>query len=192
MPPQFKFSKSEIIAAGFDMVRQKGWSAFTARALAEALGSSARPIYSYFSSMAQLEEEIVKMAVDLLYAHMTQVRTGDPWIDHGIGYVMFAHQEKHLFMGLNDEKHIGLFKRFGDGVWNSLTDRLADYPPFKGLTKEQIDLVQLARWLYAHGLAFQLCNPPPGIWHDEKIVEMMQMGSMAIYDGLTRKGGRNG
>jgi hypothetical protein len=137
----------------------------------------------------RLEDEIVKNAVDLLYAHMTRVRTGEPWIDHGIGYVMFAHEEKHLFMSMNDQKHISLFKQHGDVIWNTLTAALADYPPFHGLTKEQIDLIQATRWLYAHGLAFQLCNPPPGIWDEEKIIQMMQMGSMAIYDGLMKKFG---
>lgn len=189
MPPKFKFTRDDIIAAGLEIVRHGGWRVFTARSLADALGSSPRPIYSYFSAMEQLEEEIVKQSVNLLHEEMTRVRTGDLWIDHGIGYVMFAHGENHLFMGVNDEKHIHLFKRYGDIIWHSLTDSLSDHPLFQGLTAEQIDLIQATRWLFAHGLAFQLCNPPPGIWTEEKIVEMMRMGSMAIYDGLIKKFG---
>ena len=189
MPPKFKFAKDDIIAAGLEIVRHGGWRAFTARSLADALGSSPRPIYSYFNAMEQIEEEIVKRAVDLLHEEMTRTRTGAPWIDHGIGYVMFAHGEKHLFLGVNDENHIHLFKQYGDCIWHSLTAVLSDDPLFRGLTVEQIDLIQATRWLFAHGLAFQLCNPPPGIWTDEKIIEMMQTGSMAIYDGLIQKFG---
>lgn len=189
MPPKFKFTRNDMITAGFDIVRRGGWRAFSARSLADALGSSARPIYSYFSSIEQLEEEIVKRAVALLHEEMTRRRTGTPWIDHGIGYVMFAHNESHLFMGMNDERHIHLFKQYGDRIWSSLTASISNDPLFDGLTAEEIDLVQTTRWLFAHGLAFQLCNPPPGIWTEKKIVEMMQVGSMAIYDGLIKKFG---
>jgi len=36
----------------------------------------------------------------------------------------------------------------------------------------------------AHGLAFQVSNPPPGVWDDEKIVLTIQQGSSAILEGL--------
>lgn len=63
--------------------------------------------------MTELEEEIVKKAVDLLYKYMIRERTGDPWLDHGMGYVMFAMKEKHLFRAVNDDNHIVYFKKYG-------------------------------------------------------------------------------
>lgn len=184
MPPKFKFTREQIVDAAFDLVRQNGWSALTTRALAEKLGASARPIYSFFKSMDALEEDVVKKAVDLLYATMTQTRTGDPWHDQGIGYVVFAMEEKALFRGINDEKHIGRFKKYGDMIWETLTDSLADYPLFKDLNRDQIYQIQLQRWLFAHGLAFSASHPPPDTWTTENIVALMQSGSMAIYTGL--------
>jgi AcrR family transcriptional regulator len=187
MPPKFKFTRNEIIDAAFSIVRQKGWGGFSARALADDLGSSSRPIYSFFNAMDQLEQEIVKKGVDLLYDYMTRVRTGEPWQDHGIGYVMFAQNEKCLFRGMNDDKHIAYFKKYGDVIWQTLTASLTDYAPFQGLSKDQIYQIQVARWLFAHGLAFQVSNPPPDTWDDDKIVEMMLTGSTAIYDGMMKK-----
>lgn len=187
MPPKFKFSKEQIVAAGFDLVRQTGWKALTTRSLAEKLGASARPIYSYFRTMDELERIIVQRSVDLLHSFMTRQHTGDPWLDHGIGYVLFAQEEKHLFRSVNDEKHISWFKEYGDVVWNTLTASLSDYPLFKGLSSEQVYQIQLTRWLFAHGLAFQACNPPPGTWNEENLIAMMQQGSMAIYEGLIKK-----
>jgi len=189
MAPKFKFSKDKIIETAFNSVRQYGWSAYTARAIAKELGSSARPIYSFFSSMEQLEEEVVKRAVALLHEYMTQTRTGDPWIDHGIGYVIFAYEEKRLFRGINDDRHIRYFKNFGDLIWNAVTDTLADYDLFKGLSAEQIKQIQVTRWLYAHGLAFQVSNPALEIWDASSIIDMMLVGSKAIYDGLMKKFG---
>jgi len=200
MPPKFKFTREEIVYAAFEIVRQKGWSGLTTRSLADELGSSARPIYSFFASMAELEEEIVKKSVDVLYKYMVRKTTGDPWIDHGIGYVMFAWQEKHLFRAINDEKHILFFKKYGDAIWVTLTGSLSDYPAFQGLSEEEVSKIQLTRWLFAHGLAFQACNPPPKTWNTQKLNAVMQEGSLAILEGVkvriqssgppqTRKGG---
>ena len=117
--------------------------------------------YIFFSSITELEEEIEKKAVDLLYKYMIRKRIGDPWIDHGIGYVMFALKEKHLFRVVNDEKHIAYFKKYGDLIWATLTNSLSNYPAFQGLSEDQIYKIQVTRWLFAHGLAFQASNPSP-------------------------------
>ena len=184
MPPKFKFTKEEILDAAFTIVRLKGWNGLTTRALADQLGSSARPIYSFFKTMKDMEEEIVKRAVDLLYEFMVKNRTGDNWHDHGIGYVMFAREEKHLFRCMNDENHIIYFKKYGDVIFNTLTSSLSDYLPFKGLTEEEILKVQVTRWLFAHGLAFQVNNPPSDIWDTQIIISTIQDGSNAILVGL--------
>jgi methyltransferase (TIGR00027 family) len=184
MPPKHKFTREEILDAAFDLVRQKGWAGLTTRALADQLGSSARPIYSFFKSIKEMEEDIIKRALDLLYETMVMERTGDRWHDHGIGYVMFARQEKHLFRCMNDEDHIIYFKKYGDMIWLTLTDSLDDYQPFNGLNSEQILKIQVTRWLFAHGLAFQVNNPPPDIWNTENIISTIQEGSNAILVGI--------
>jgi len=186
MPPKFKFTKEEIIESAFKIVKRSGWKGLSARSLANELGSSSRPIYSFFNSISDLEEEIVKKAVDLLHKYMIRKRTGDPWYDHGIGYVMFALKEKHLFRSVNDEDHIVYFKKYGDMIWHTLTASLTNYPPFQELSQEQIYKIQVTRWLFAHGLAFQANNPPPDTWNEENIVTMMKEGSQAIYDGLIK------
>ena len=187
MPPKFKFTREQIVEAGLNLVRQGGWEALSTRSLADELGSSSRPIYSFFQSMAELEEEIVIRAVTLLQAHMEVERTGDPWHDHGIGYALFAMEEKHLFRSVNDEKHIDYYAKYGKMIWDTLTSSLAGYPPFQGLTEDQVYQVQLTRWLFAHGLAFQLSNPPSGLWNDQNIVSVMREGSDAILDGLKKQ-----
>lgn len=184
MPPKFKFTRDQIIDAAFELVRRSGWDPLTTRSIAQNLGASARPIYSYFTSMEKLEKEIVKKAVNMLHSYMVRKRTGDPWLDHGIGYVLFARDERHLFRSINDERHIGYFKEYGSAIWNTLTESIANHPPFQGLTDEQIYQIQLQRWLLAHGLAFSVSNPPPETWTEEKILSVMRSGSQAIFEGL--------
>lgn len=192
MPPKFKFTRDDIVEAALAIVRRSGWSGLTTRAVAEALQASARPIYSYFQSISELEEEVVKQAVNLLHRYMIRERTGDPWIDHGIGYVLFAMEEKALFRAVNDEGRIALFKRYGDVLWENLTNALEDYPLFQGLDEDQVFQIQLHRWLHCHGLAFSVSTPPPDTWTREKIVAAVQEGSQAVYHGLKRQFQING
>ncbi len=189
MPPKFKFTKEEILQTAFNLVRKNGWNTLSTRTIATELGSSARPIYSFFKSMEDLEEDLIKLSVDLLYTHMQRNITNDPWIDHGIGYVMFAQEEKHLFRGCNYEKNITRFRAHGDIVWNKCTASLSDYPPFNGLTREQIQQVQLTRWLMTHGLSYQVSSHPPDVWDKDQIVLVVQNGSIAVLDGLKKQFG---
>ncbi len=187
MPPKFKFTKEEIINTAFDLARTKGWHNLTTRTLGQALNSSAKPIYSFFKSMDTLEEEVVKKSVHLLYEHMSRKRTGDPWIDHGIGYVLFAREESNLFRGCNNEKNIKHFKTHGEQMWDKCSQSLLDYEPFQGLTEDQIYKIQLTRWLMAHGLAFQVSNPPPDVWDRDRIAWVIENGSLALLDGLKKR-----
>ncbi len=187
MPPKFKFTKKEIIETAFNLVRNNGWNRLTTRTLGEKLGSSAKPIYSFFKSMDELEEELVKKSIDLLYETMIQKQTGDLWIDHGIGYVLFAQEESNLFRGCNNEKNIKHFKAYGERMWDKCSNSLVDYKPFQGLTEEQIYKLQVTRWLMTHGLAFQVSNPPPDVWDNDIIFWVVQNGSMALLDGLKKR-----
>ncbi len=93
---------------------------------------------------------------------------------------------QQLFRCLNDEKHIKYYKEYGELIWNTLTNSLSGYPPFQELSEEQIYQIQLARWLLAHGLAFQVSNLTPGLWDDKKIVLTMQQSSTAILEGYKK------
>jgi AcrR family transcriptional regulator len=184
MPPKFKFEKQAIIETALGIVRQHGWSGLSARSIARELNASTKPIYGYFKSMALLEEEVVKRIMDLLHGHMVQNRTGDPWHDHGIGYALFGFEEKKLFMAANDDRHIVHTRVYGQIVWDRCTASLTNYPPFQGLSGDEIYKVQFLRWLMAHGLAFQAAIQPPGLYNEAVITEMMQTGSRSILSGL--------
>lgn len=187
MPPKFKFKKEKIVQTAFEIVREHGWKDLSARSIAKKLDSSSKPIYGYFKSMAELEEEVVKKAVDLLYEYMIRKRTDDPWHDHGIGYALFGFEEKKLFLAANDDAHIVQYRDCGQQVWDRCTASLSGYLPFHGLTEEQIFKVQFHRWLMAHGLAFQAAIQPPGLYNENNITELMQDGSEALLDGLKRQ-----
>lgn len=51
MPPKPKFTREEIVAAALQVVRTRGLEALTTREIAAELGTSTRPIFTYFESM---------------------------------------------------------------------------------------------------------------------------------------------
>ena len=99
---------------------------------------------------------------------------------------MFAQEENNLFRGCNNEKNIKHFKAYGELLWEKCSNSLLDYKPFQKLTEEQIYRVQITRWLMTHGLAFQVSNPPPDVWDNDRILWVVQNGSMALLDGLKK------
>ena len=62
MPPKARFSKEEIVNVALDIVRNDGFHALTARALGAKLNSSARPIFTVFQSMEEVQEAVKQAA----------------------------------------------------------------------------------------------------------------------------------
>ena len=62
MPPSPKFTRDEIVAAALQVVSERGKEALSAREVAAVLGSSARPIFTVFSNMEELQQEKAQLA----------------------------------------------------------------------------------------------------------------------------------
>ena len=58
MPPKPKFTKEEIVQTALEVVSQKGAAALTAQELANALESSARPIFTVFRTMQEVQDAV--------------------------------------------------------------------------------------------------------------------------------------
>ena len=56
MPPSIKTSREEIVRAAFEIVREQGADALSARAVAKALGCSTQPVMYHFGSIAELKK----------------------------------------------------------------------------------------------------------------------------------------
>jgi len=186
MPPKVKFSKESIVNAAFEVVRKQGWAGLTARSIANELNSSTNPIYSHLKSMKDLEEEVIKKAIALFVEYVTRPRSIDKWIGHGLGYLLFAIHEKHLFKAIHDENHIRLFKKHSDKSWEAIGKELSDYHLFKGLPEEIVFKIRHTRWIYTHGIATLITSGfrLDAIKSEEDLVDMIRGASMALYRGI--------
>lgn len=99
MPPKPKFSKEEIVAAALDLVRERGMEGLTARELGQRLGSSARPIFTVFSSMEEVQDAVRDAALTRFESYAQRVPHDIPaFMQLGLQMVLFAREEPNLYL----------------------------------------------------------------------------------------------
>ncbi|MCI5729652.1 MAG: TetR/AcrR family transcriptional regulator [Clostridia bacterium] len=98
MPPRVKRTKEEIVDAAFDLVRENGMAALSARSLARALGTSTGPIFTAFTSIEEIQNEVLHRAKDW-YARYIQegLKQIPAFKGAGMAYIRFAKDEPELF-----------------------------------------------------------------------------------------------
>lgn len=100
MPPKIKISKEEIISTAISIVREKGMAAVNAREIAKRLHCSTQPVFSNYTAMAQLYEDVIQQA-KCLYQQSIHQEMGNgrypAYKASGMAYIRFAKEEKELF-----------------------------------------------------------------------------------------------
>ena len=118
MPPKPKFTKDEIVQAALEVVSQKGVEALTAKELGDALGSSARPIFTVFRSMKEVQDEVRAAAMRRFETYGNQISGDKPLFKQiGMRMVLFGMEEPKLYQLLfmrENRKAAGFDELFGE------------------------------------------------------------------------------
>lgn len=182
MPPKFKFTRQEITNAALDVTRERGASGLTARALAARLGCSAKPIFSLFQNMEEVQQEVLSAANNLYHSFLLKEMSDGkypPYKASGMAYIRFAKEEKELFKLL--------FMR--DRSNEHITENREEIRPLlaliqrnTGLDEDNAYLLHLEMWIYVHGIATMLATSYLN-WDAEFISQVLTDG----YVGLTSR-----
>ena len=100
MPPKFKFTRDEITSAAVNVTRKKGPDGLTARALAEELGCSVKPIFGLFKNMEEVQSAVMNAAQDIYESYLAEDMTSGKYPLYkasGMAYIRFAKEEHELF-----------------------------------------------------------------------------------------------
>lgn len=98
MPPKPKFTREEIVQTALEVVSQKGVDALTAKELGDALGTSARPIFTVFSSMKQVQDAVREAAMRRFESFAGQKLPDMPLFKQvGMQMVLFGAREPKLY-----------------------------------------------------------------------------------------------
>lgn len=151
MPKKVIFTREDVVTKAFEILKDKGLNGITARNIAKKLKSSPAPIYSYFSSMNELKEELIDIAKEQFLSYLKNSYTDMVFLNVGMGIVIFAREEKELFSSifLKDNSYKDIIAEFKKIVY----DEIEVDPRFSGTGKNERDWLTEKCWIYAHGLA---------------------------------------
>ena len=158
MPPKFKFTREQIVAAALEVTRKNGITGLTARGLAAELGSSAKPIFGLFQNMEEVQREVVSAANTLYQSYIKKGMADNkfpPYKASGIAYIQFAKEEKELFKLL--------FMR--DRTDEKIEENREEIRPILdlimknlGIDENEAYFFHLELWLYVHGIATMIAT----------------------------------
>jgi len=97
MPKKVVFTRDDVVTKGFEMLKESGLNSITARNIAKSLKSSPAPIYSYYSSMDELKDELIEIAKEQFLVYLKKPYTDMVFLNVGMGIVVFAREEQELF-----------------------------------------------------------------------------------------------
>ncbi|MBR2337515.1 MAG: TetR/AcrR family transcriptional regulator [Clostridia bacterium] len=157
MPPKVKITRTDIINTAIDIIRQKGAENLNARSLANALNCSTQPIFSNFSSMDDLNKEIINLAYEQ-YLNFINIEVKSEkypkYKAFGMAYIRFAKEEKELF------KLLFMCDRQGKDIIPTV-DFTASVELIKtanSVTTETAKQIHMEMWACAHGIATMLAT----------------------------------
>lgn len=155
MPPKPKFERDEIIQAALTLVSRQGPEALTTRALSVELGSSARPIFTVFRNMEELQQEVRTAAMARYASYEDRVAQYQPVFRRaGMQMVLFASEEPKLYQLLFMQENRGLvgfadlYKGLGSGADYCIRAIESDY----GLPEQDARRLFEMVWVYTFGV----------------------------------------
>lgn len=182
MPPKFKFTREQIVAAALEVTRKNGITGLTARGLAAELGSSAKPIFGLFQNMEEVQREVVSAANTLYQSYIKKGMADNkfpPYKASGIAYIQFAKEEKELFKLL--------FMR--DRTDEKIEENREEIRPILdlimknlGIDENEAYFFHLELWLYVHGIATMIATN-----YLEWDIEFIDKALTDAYQGLKNR-----
>ncbi|MBE5804377.1 MAG: TetR/AcrR family transcriptional regulator [Clostridiales bacterium] len=96
--PKQRITREMVVDAAFAITRQEGIAQVLVKRIAQELGCSVQPIYSYCNSMDELRAAVAEKAAAHMQAYMAaHIDPADMFRSTGYAYVRYARQEPHLF-----------------------------------------------------------------------------------------------
>lgn len=156
MPPKAKFKKEEITKAALDIVKADGFEALTSRELGIRLGSSARPIFTVFKNMEEVQQAVIQSAKMLYKEYVNKGLTAE-YHFKGVGtqYILFSVNEPKLFqlLFMTEQSEIPDLKGVLPLIDESYEKILQSIQDDYGINEHLAEKLYRHLWIYTHGIA---------------------------------------
>lgn len=173
MPPRAKFTREEIVAVAVDIIRDSGVEAITAKEIGKRMGTSTRPMFTWFKTVEELRSAAAEEALRIYnrYAERGLSMTL-PFKGFGMAYIRFATEEPNLFrllcMGKTELNSAMDFLKHEEHM---VQIRAAIMTTFH-IEASEADWLYENLWIYAHGIA-TLCATETLSFTEEDIAQKL-------------------
>ena len=181
MPPKAKYTRDEIIAIAYELVREQGVEALTAREVAKRLGTSPSPIFALFRDMEELKAAVKERAEVCFGSYMADAERYYPaYKRRGMQWVKFAQEEPLLFQMLFMQDMHGVdldtaLRKIPFDADNDIAIIMQDYRA----TRQQAEHLFRQMWIYTYGMC-TLCAAKVCAFTEQEIAQ--QLGE--IFQGM--------
>ncbi len=186
MPPKAKFTKEEIIDAALAIVKAEGFEALTSRALGAQLGSSARPIFTVFQNMEEVQQAVIASVKMLYKQYVSKGLTHEhPFKGVGTQYILFSIREPKLFqlLFMTEQPQIPDLSGVLPLIEESYEQILLSIEKDHGLSENSAKKLYHHLWIYTHGIA-TLCATKMCRFTGDEISAMMTEVCMSILKNI--------
>lgn len=180
--PKQKITKDMVVDAAFEMARELGIEKVTVKTLAEKLGCSVQPIYSYCQSMDGLFRDVYLKSEQFMGEYLAaRIDQADFFRSTGCAYIQMAKEEPNVFRMFLMHQREGISSL--DDIYQSETD-----PGMAGFIAKELHIsVEKARTLhrnmmiYTIGIGTVLAMSSPGI-PVEEITGQLELAYQAFLE----------
>lgn len=188
MPPKTVFSKDEIQEAAFKLFAQGGLQNVSVRKIASMLGSSTAPIYTSFGNMDEIREMLMEKALGLLLAYTEKTYSTNPFLNIGVGMLIFARENKMLYRTLFLENN--QYKPVLDRLYEENLKKMRKDEILSQFSESALRSILDKMTFYTHGIAAQVCAGMLGDTSDQWFISNLdEMGGDIIGAAAYRAGG---
>ena len=182
MPPKPKFTKDEIVQAALEVVSQKGVEALTAKELGDALGSSARPIFTVFRNMEEVQQAVQQAAMERFNAFAQKAMQYTPaFKQFGMQLVLFGAKEPKLYqlLFMQENHNAASFDDVFGALGSTAETCIQSLRNAHGLTEAESRLLFETVWIYTFGIG-ALCATGTCRFSEQRLGEMLSTEFQAM------------
>lgn len=185
MPKQV-VTQEKILNAAMEITRKSGFESVNARSVADYMGRSVQPIYSYFQNMEDLKDMLYSRAMKFYDAFILANADMSSLESMGEANIKFAKEETNLFRLLFLTK-LNCFRSFSDiykgmGIESVARSIAAEY----GMSYEQASEIYVMMIVFTHGIATMLATGGAEI-QDEEIRTMLKNAYRSFVENKCKK-----
>ena len=184
MAPKNKFTKEEMTEAALRVVRANGIDCLTAKAIADELGTSTRPIFTAFGSMDEVRQAVYAAAVRVYDGYTSAgLKENIPFLGVGKSYIRFAKEEPELyrllFLTRTQENEYGAIKSMQHLQAHVRPTMMDIYH----ITAGEADVYFRDLWLAAHSLSTLIVTGDCP-YSDREIGQILTGFSISIFKSI--------